>query len=341
MKAPRYFYRLFLIGFVLVSTVSAQTNTSSELNQVRTTDSALVLPLDPDLKTGILPNGFTYYIRRNTEPAKRATFYLPMKVGSVLENENELGLAHFLEHMAFNGTKNFPKNELINYLQTNGVRFGADINAYTSFNETVYQLPLPTDNPEIIKNGLQILRDWAQDISLESGEIEKERGVIIEEKRTGKGAGERMQKMYLPMLLNHSRYAERLPIGTEEVLLNFKPEVIREFYKTWYRPDLQAIIVVGDIDANQTERLMLEKFSDLKSPSAPVKRAEYKVPLNGKSQFMRVTDKEHTSTLIQVLMKHPASEFKTTGDFKTSIQKTIFNNMMSSRISELSKQENP
>ncbi|HEY9343384.1 MAG TPA: insulinase family protein, partial [Hanamia sp.] len=304
-------------------------------------DSLLALPADPDVRTGILPNGFTYYIRRNTEPQKRATFYLPMKVGSILENDKELGLAHFLEHMAFNGTKNFPKNELINYLQTNGVRFGADINAYTSFDETVYQLPLPTDNPEIVKNGLQILRDWAQGILLESDEIEKERGVIIEEKRIGKGASERMQKQYLPMLFNHSRYADRLPIGTEEVLLKFKPDIIREFYKKWYRPNLQAIIVVGDINVDEMEKLVIEKFSDLKNPSNPEKRTEYKVPLNGANQFMIVTDKEHTSTVIQVLMKHPASEYKTTRDFRNTIKKVLFNNLMSTRIGELSKQEHP
>ncbi|HEY9341083.1 MAG TPA: insulinase family protein, partial [Hanamia sp.] len=153
MKVLKPFYRLLFVGFLLSSAAVAQTNTTSiEIRLQPSADSVLALPADPDVRTGILPNGFTYYIRRNTEPQKRATFYLPMKVGSILENDKELGLAHFLEHMAFNGTKNFPKNELINYLQTNGVRFGADINAYTSFDETVYQLPLPTDNPEIVKN---------------------------------------------------------------------------------------------------------------------------------------------------------------------------------------------
>ncbi len=303
--------------------------------------SAQVLPADPQLRTGVLPNGFTYYIRRNAEPEKRATFYLPMKVGSILENSNELGLAHFLEHMAFNGTKNFPKNELIHYLQSNGVRFGADINAYTSFDETVYQLPLPTDDPAIIKNGLQILRDWAQDITLETEEIEKERGVIIEEKRTGKGAGERMQKQYLPMLFNQSRYADRLPIGTEEVLLHFKPATIREFYKKWYRPDLQAIIIVGDIDVDEMEKLVREKFSDLKAPANPPKREQYKVPLSGANQFMAVTDPEYTTTVLQVLIKHPAAELKTTADLRNAMIKTLFNNLMATRIGELSKQEHP
>jgi zinc protease len=342
MKTKYLFYTLIFIAFLFSSKIDGQifaADTQTGTKLIKAGDS--ILPRDPALRTGVLPNGFTYFIRRNTEPHKRATFYMPMKAGSILENENELGIAHFLEHMAFNGTKNFPKNELINYLQTNGVRFGADINAYTSFDETVYQLPLPTDDPNIIKNGLQILRDWAQDILLESEEIEKERGVIIEEKRALKGASDRMQKQYLPMLLNHSRYAERLPIGTEEILLNFKPETIREFYKRWYRPDLQGLIVVGDINVDEMEKWIIEKFSDLKNPSNAIERKRYSVPLNGVNQFMAVTDKEQTNTVIQVLIKKEASAFKTTADFKEIIHKQLFNNMMSARITELSKQEKP
>src|SRR5690606_9821100 len=180
----------------------------------------------------------------------------------------------------------YPKNELINYLQSNGVRFGADLNAYTSFDETVYQLPIPTDDPNIVKNGVQILRDWSQDILLETEEIDKERGVIIEEKRLGKGAGERMQNQYLPVLFNHSRYAERLPIGKEDVLMNFKPETIRAFYDKWYRPDLQALIVVGDIDVEEMEKLIIEKFSDLETPDNAPERKLYTIPLKGENQFI-------------------------------------------------------
>src|SRR6201992_525506 len=173
------------------------------------------LPLDPAVRTGKLPNGFTYYIRHNEEPKKRVVFYLANKVGSILETEDQRGLAHFMEHMSFNGTKHFPKNELVNYLQKSGVRFGADLNAYTSFDETVYQLPLSSDNPELLQNGLQIMRDWAQEATLDPVEIDKERGVVLEEKRLGKGAGERMQRVYFPVILNNSRYAERIPIGLD------------------------------------------------------------------------------------------------------------------------------
>ena len=339
MKSRLIFYNLLL--FCLSLTLTAYSQSGPSKGEGEGSKDISLIPADPALRTGVLPNGFTYYIRHNEKPEKRATFYLAMKAGSILEDENELGLAHFLEHMAFNGTKHFPKNQLINYLQTNGVRFGADINAYTSFDETVYQLPLPTDQPEIISNGLQILRDWADGLLLDSLEIEKERGVIIEEKRTGKGAAERMRKKYFPMFLNHSRYSDRLPIGSEKLLLNFKPSTLRNFYSKWYRPDLQAIIVVGDINVDSMETLIKEKFSDLKNPSHAIYRNQYGVKLEGKNQFMEVTDKEQTSTVIQVLMKHPAADFKTTADFRNTIKKVLFNNLISTRISELSKQENP
>ena len=207
---------------------------------------AVVIPLDSAVKVGKLPNGFTYYIRKNVEPKNRVTLYLANKVGSILENDDQQGLAHFMEHMSFNGTKHFPKNELVSYLQKAGVRFGNDLNAYTSFDETVYQLPIPTDDAEILKNGFQIMRDWAQDATLDSVEIDKERGVILEEKRLGKSAQQRLQYKYLPVIFNQSRYSNRLPIGTEEVLKNFTPATIRNFHNDWYRPDLMAVIAVGE-----------------------------------------------------------------------------------------------
>ena len=302
---------------------------------------AEVLPLDTAIKTGKLANGFTYYIRRNTEPKNRAQLYLAVKVGSILENDDQRGLAHFMEHMSFNGTKNFPKNELVNYLQKSGVRFGADLNAYTSFDETVYQLPIPTDDPELFKNGLQIMRDWAQDASLDPTEIEKERGVVLEEKRLGKGAGERMQNKYLPMLLNNSRYSNRLPIGTEEVLKNFKPETLRQFYKDWYRPDLQALIVVGDINVKEVEQMIKEKFSNLKTSSKSRPRTEYTIPLLNKNQFIAVTDKEFPYTVVQILIKHPETKLKTTTDLRNANIRSLYNQMMGARFSELMKQANP
>lgn len=300
-----------------------------------------VLPLDSAVRTGKLPNGFTYYIRKNVEPKNRVTMYLANKVGSVLENDDQQGLAHFMEHMSFNGTKHFPKNELVSYLQKAGVRFGSDLNAFTSFDETVYQLPIPTDDPEVLKNGFLIMRDWAQDVTLDSLEIEKERGVILEEKRLGKSAQQRLMYKYYPVIFNQSRYSNRLPIGTEEVLKNFTPATIRSFHADWYRPDLQALIVVGDIDVNTTEKTIKDLFSSLKSPAKPRPRIEYKIPLTQKNQFFVATDKEYPATVVQVLIKHPESKLITTTDYRQSILRELYNRIIGSRFVELSKQANP
>ncbi|MEJ7780502.1 MAG: insulinase family protein [Daejeonella sp.] len=300
-----------------------------------------VIPLDPAIKTGKLPNGFTYYIRKNVEPKNRVQLYLANKVGSILENDDQRGLAHFMEHMGFNGTKNFPKNDLVNYLQKAGVRFGADLNAYTSFDETVYQLPIPSDDPEVLKNGLQIMRDWAKGATLDPAEIDKERGVVLEEKRLGKGAQQRMQDKYLPMLFNNSRYSNRLPIGTEEVLKNFTPATIQQFYNDWYRPDMQALVVVGDIDVNAMEAMIKAKFSDLKNPAKPRVRTNYTIPLTGKNQFIVVTDKEFPVTVAQIMIKHPESKLITKTDYRNSIVRTLFNQMLGIRFGDLSKQADP
>jgi len=300
-----------------------------------------IIPLDKNVKTGKLANGFTYYIRKNVEPKNRVTLYLANKVGSILENDDQQGLAHFIEHMSFNGTANFPKNELVNYLQKSGVRFGADLNAYTSFDQTVYQLPIPTDDPEIVKNGFQIMRDWAQAATLDSAEIEKERGVVLEEKRLGKGAQQRMQDKYLPMLFNNSRYSNRLPIGTEEVLKNAKLATFKQFYQDWYRPDLQALIVVGDMEVSQVEQLIKSKFSDLKNPAKPKLRIDYKIPLLNKNQFIVVTDNEFPVTVAQILIKHPQSKLVTRTDYRNSIVRNLFNQMIQDRYTELTKQANP
>lgn len=302
---------------------------------------AQTIPLDTAVHTGKLANGFTYYIRHNEEPKNRVVFYLVNKVGSVLETDDQRGLAHFMEHMSFNGTTHFPKNELINYLQKAGVRFGADINAYTSFDETVYQLPLPSDKPEIVNSGIEIMHDWAHGATLDPVEIDKERGVVLEEKRLGKGAGERMRRVYWPVILNNSRYANRIPIGTDEVLNNFKPEAIQRFYHDWYRPDLQAIIVVGDVDANKMEQIIKAKFADLKNPVNEKPRTKYTVPLTGKNQFIAVTDPEMTATSAEVLMKQPGLPLHTIEQYRETIVRQLFNVMMSERYSELSRQADP
>ncbi len=295
------------------------------------------LPFDQDVVVGELKNGFRYYIRKNNEPEKRVTMYLGMKVGSILETEEEVGLAHFMEHMNFNGLKHFPKNELINYLQKAGVRFGSDLNAYTGFDQTVYQLPIPSDDPELLKNGLQVMRDWAQDALLTTEEIDKERGVILEEMRGGRGARQRMQDKFLPVLLNQSLYAKRLPIGTEENITNFHPDVIRKFHEKWYRPDLQSLIIVGDIDPQEMEKEVVRLFSDMNVPANPVKREEFKVNLTNKNQYLVVTDPEMPSTVGQIIIKYPEENIKTVKDYRHSQLKSVFTQIINGRLSELAQ----
>jgi zinc protease len=299
------------------------------------------LPLDPQVRTGKLSNGFTYYIRHNEEPKNRVVMYLVNKVGSILEDEDQRGLAHFMEHMSFNGTKHFPKNELINYLQKSGVRFGADLNAYTSFDETVYQLPLPSDKPELLAGGIKIMRDWAQEAILDPAEINKERGVVLEEKRLGKGASERMQQKYWPIVFKDSRYAVRIPIGLDTVLNNFKPTTISRFYHDWYRPDLQALIVVGDVNVNDMEKKIKEQFASLTNPVNERKRKSYATPLISQNQFVSVTDKEMTATSVDIILKLPKLPFKTAVDFRANLVRDLFNQMISDRYGELSQQANP
>jgi zinc protease len=299
------------------------------------------LPLDPAVRTGKLANGFTYYIRHNTEPKSRVVMYIVNKAGSVLEDEDQRGLAHFMEHMSFNGTTHFPHNELVDYLQRAGVRFGADINAYTSFDETVYELPLPSDKPDILNQGIGIMHDWAQSATLDPTEIDKERGVVLEEKRLGKGAGERMQRVYWPVLLDNSRYAVRIPIGLDTVLDNFKRPVIERFYHDWYRPDLQALIIVGDINADSLEKVVKATFSDLKNPANERPRKKYTVPLTGKNQFIAVTDKEQTTTNMELLIKHQQPPLQTAADFRVAILQKLFNQILGERIAELSRRADP
>lgn len=330
------------VMFAAAGVSNAQTVVKSKSASAATKQSSSgIIPLDPAIRTGKLPNGFTYYIRKNIEPKNRVQLYLANKIGSIMENDDQRGLAHFMEHMGFNGTKSFPKNDLVNYLQKAGVRFGADLNAYTSFDETVYQLPIPSDDPEVLKNGIQIMRDWAQDATLDPAEIDKERGVVLEEKRLGKGAQQRMQDKYLPMLFNNSRYSDRLPIGTEEVLKNFSTETIKQFYKDWYRPDLQALIVVGDIDVDAMEQTIKAKFSDLKNPAKPRQRTKYSISLLNKNQFIAVTDKEFPVSVAQIMIKHPESKLITTTDYRNSILRSLFNSMIGNRFADMSKQADP
>lgn len=301
------------------------------------------LPNDPNVKIGKLDNGLTYYIRKNTKPEKKVDLRLVLNAGSILENEKQLGLAHFLEHMVFNGTKSFPKNELINYLQSIGVKFGQHLNAYTSFDETVYFLPLPSDDPKKLENGFQILEDWAFNANLEGKDIDDERGVVIEEYRTRLGAQNRMMKNYLPKLLHNSKYANRLPIGTLENLQNFTHQDIRDFYKDWYRPNLMAVIVVGDIDVNEMEQKIKKHFGPYKNPTNIKERSQFDLP-NHKETFISInTDKENSNSTVQVYYKDLENNKPnvTVGDYKYELTEGIFSTMLNNRLQEFTRSENP
>lgn len=344
MKLLKPITLAFLLPLSLAAVKASPTNMRNEARQVLVQDTLAwnaKLPFDHEVKTGKLKNGFQYYIRKNVEPKDRVVMYLANKVGSILETEQQLGLAHFLEHMNFNGLKHFPKNELVDYLQKAGVRFGSDLNAYTGFDQTVYQLPIPSDDPELLKNGLQVMRDWAQDALLTDEEIDKERGIVLEEMRGGRGAAQRMRDQYLPLVLNHSLFSNRLPIGTEESIKNFPYAELRKFHQDWYRPDLQSIIIVGDIDVAAIEKEVVRLFSDLKVPKNAPKRVEHAVALNNKNQFIAVTDPEMTYTVGQLIIKHAESKPKTVGDIRQSIAKSIYSSLLNARLGELSQSATP
>jgi zinc protease len=301
------------------------------------------LPIDPKVIKGKLPNGLTYYIRPNNKPENKVELRLAVNTGSILEDPDQLGLAHFMEHMNFNGTKNFKKNELVNYLQSIGVEFGADLNAYTSFDETVYILPVPTDKPGNLEKGFQIIEDWAHNALLTDKDIDEERGVVLEESRLGKGADQRMMDIYLPKLMAGSRYAERLPIGQDTILKNFKYETIRRFYRDWYRPDLQAVAVVGDIDTATALRLIKKHFAGIKNPGKPKERTSYGIPARTKPEALIVTDKEATN--YQLMIIYPAVKNQpeiTVADYRNNfIARQLILQMMNRRLSDLARSANP
>lgn len=328
MQALKRLWVLSLFG-ILSSELPAQINPSQQM------------PVDPKVKIGRLANGLTYYIRQNKKPEQRVELRLVVNTGSVLEDDDQQGLAHFMEHMNFNGTKRFPKNELVSYLQSIGVEFGADLNAYTSFDETVYMLPVPTDKPGLVEKGLQILEDWAHNALLDSLEIEKERGVVIEEWRLSRGAEERMMKQTLPVQYQGSKYAERLPIGKIEILQSFSHAALKRFYKDWYRPDLQAVIVVGDIDVNDMEQKIKETFGDIPAPSSPRKREIFTVPDHAEVLSVVAKDKETAFPSVEVLFKKEKQSEATIGDYVRYMNGMLFTGMLNNRFREVTLKPNP
>jgi len=299
------------------------------------------LPIDDRVRTGVLPNGLKYYIQKNEKPENRAELRLAVGVGSINEDEDQLGLAHFVEHMAFNGTRNFAKSELVDYLQSVGTRFGPDLNAYTSFDETVYMLQVRTDSMELFDKGMLILQDWSEGISFEDEEIDKERGVVESELRSGLNANQRMRNEYLPVIFKGSRYADRLPIGTREVINNAEYDALKRYYRDWYRPDLMSVVVVGDVDMDEIEGKIKSGFSGLTNPDAPREREEFGFPDHAETLVSINKDKEASFTTARVLIKHPHEKVTTFGDYRESLVRSAYNRMLSARLNELRQQADP
>jgi zinc protease len=295
------------------------------------------LPTDPRLIKGTLENGLTYYLRQNNRPENRAELRLVVNAGSILEDQQQQGLAHFCEHMAFNGTKNFPKNKLIDYLELVGMQFGPEINAYTSFDETVYMLQIPTDSSDLIRTGLQILQEWASAITFEEEEIDKERGVVIEEWRLGRGAEARLQDQQFPVLFHGSKYAERLPIGQKAVLDTFQYETLRQFYHDWYRPDLMAVIAVGDFEIKSIQEIIRQVFSEVPVPAFPKKRQLFPVPPHSQTLFAIASDQEARFSRVGIYYKLPVRENQTVRDYRVGLTEMLYQQMFNERLSELSR----
>jgi zinc protease len=325
------FFRLLLAFFIVsISSVYAQQN----LNDT--------LPVDPNVKIGKLSNGLTYYIRQNKKPEQKVELRLVVNAGSVLEDADEQGLAHLSEHMAFRGTTHFKKNDIISFLQSIGVGFGNDLNANTSFDQTIYILPIPTDKPGNIEKGFEILEDWAHNVSYDSEDIDAERPVVLEESRLGKGANERMYRKIYPEIFAGSLYGSRLPIGLDSIVKNASYATVRRFYKDWYRPDLMAVIVVGDINPGEAEKLIKEHFEQLKNPVNERPRIHPPVPPYKSDEAKVVTDKEATSySIIVNYSAEPLAPIVTLGDYKNDLAKDIFTTLFNERLRELTQKENP
>lgn len=334
---------LFSLLAIFFSFYIAPTGLSAQEKVNVETEIEKEIPLDPNVKIGVLDNGLTYYIRNNERPEDMVELRLVVNAGSILEDEDQLGLAHFMEHMNFNGTKHFEKNKLVDYLQSIGVEFGADLNAYTGFDRTVYILPIPTENPEILNQGFQVLEDWAHLATLEHDMVDDERGVVLEEYRLRLGAAKRMRQQYFPIILKDSRFAERLPIGTEESITHFDYESLERFHQDWYRPGLMAVIAIGDLDPT----LMLEKiknhFGKIPVQENPRERKYYTIPDHEETYVAVATDKEAAFTQVQLLYQDEGEKkpTKTIDDYRDYLKNRLFIQMVNNRLEELKNSPNP
>jgi zinc protease len=303
----------------------------------RAQDLTAPLPLDSAIHAGTLPNGLTFLIRRNGKPENRLSLRLAVKAGSIDEADDQRGLAHVLEHMAFNGTAHFKPGELVQYLESIGAQFGPHVNAYTSFDETVYMLDVPTDRPGVVARAFEALGDFAGGLTLDPAEIDRERGVVIEEWRGRLGAGTRMQEAQLKALFGDSRYVERLPIGTPEVLKRFRPERLRDFYRDHYRPDRMAVVVVGDIDPGEAERRVRDRFGALAGRASPPRPA-HPLPPHQETRYLSLSDAEAQGSSVSITHKRRREALRTASDYRRALVRGLAHHMLNARFAEIARQ---
>src|SRR4051812_20409345 len=295
------------------------------------------IPLDPAVRTGTLPNGLTYFVRQNGRPANRLSLRLAVKAGSLYEADDQLGLAHLIEHMAFNGSAHFKPGELVSYFESVGARLGPHVNAYTSFDETVYMLDLPSEKADVVEKGLTALADFAGGLTISPEEVDKERGVVVEEWRGGLGAGSRIRDKQFPILFHDSRYAERLPIGKPEIIRNAPVARLRAFYDTWYRPERIAVIVVGDVDQGKIEQSIKDLFTPLKDRAPAASVPDRKVPLHQQPLVSVVADPEVTQSNVQIVRKRAREGDQKIADYRRDLVARTIDHMMDERFGELER----
>jgi len=333
MNLERLIVASMAVAFVAVAVPAASAQTARP--DTALPDLNASIPIDPDVIIGTLPNGVRYYIRENHRPAQRAELRLVVNAGSVLEDSTQLGLAHLVEHMAFSGTSRFPKHELTDYLESTGMRFGADLNASTSFDETIYQITVPTDSVHLFETSLDILAEWAHNVSFDPAEIDRERKVVIEEWRLGRGAASRIRDRQFPVLYNDSRYAVRLPIGTLASLQQASRDEVVRFYRDWYRPDLLGVIAVGDFDKARVERMIRERFATIPPAAHPRPRLTYQVPDHDRPAAVVVADPEATSSRVSVSWLKPVRAEVTVADYRERLAEILVDGMFDARLREI------
>ena len=330
-----------LLLFLVTGFAPAVAQDQPAQNPALTTPLDQPVPTDQRIRIGYLSNGLRYYIRANGRPFRRAELRLVVNAGSVLEDDDQRGLAHVLEHMAFNGSRNFAKQDLVKFMESIGMRLGPGVNADTSFDETTYMLHVPTDNPEALRKGFVFLGDVASALSFDADAIDKERGVVIEEWRQGRGADARMQDVQTPILLKGSRYSDRLPIGTKESVETFKPEALKRFYADWYRPDLMAVVAVGDFNPADIERLIKTVFGGIPAAVGARPRTFFPVPDHPDTRFAIATDPEATVTTVGIYTMLPLRDQTTVGAYRQQQVERLYTRMMNARLSELTLRADP